>query len=427
MRIIKRVPASKKVRKSKLYSKSVRYGIADKSVARMYSDLEKEIFLIERRLENLKYKVKYYSFWDKIVSAFHNIKDKVAEFIKRLYDSVSKKIKSIFSVKVDKEYTVSSFINSDTNQFDMERFTKFVKYLFTFPSVQQPKNYAESASPKTLEELNNEITRAVEAAGENEERQAQVFDAISAAIGESLQSDLDIQTNEIKHQSDSIEQRIEKQLNKFIRTTQQVKILIFRGNVKSRFWLCVISFLLFLITLVIAYRFKVALVLLYIKYKIYFLIATVLFFALFCYSFVLLGMAVSKAKARADQYRQELVNRITALAKKIMALKEGNEKDEKEWELIRSSFAQNLESATSKIKESMEKYKSSWFRDGALKEEELDEIYEESFKDAEGYFKFVESINEQAEPEVSGKSRLRERNRLFNSNKRVIKKKLRYR
>ncbi|MEM4166764.1 MAG: hypothetical protein QW255_05405 [Candidatus Bilamarchaeaceae archaeon] len=433
MRIIKKVPVYKKTRKSKLYSKSVRYGIADKSVARMYSDLEKEIFLIEKKLESLKYKVRYYSFWNKIVSAFQITKNKVTGFIESLYNSASKKIESIFSVEVDEPYQVSDFIDSATGKFNMEKFRKFVEYLFTFSSKNQPKNYAESVQPKILTELDKEIESAAQNAGGDSDQQEQLFDAIGSAVVESLDSNLGLKAVKSKHQSSSpekdslgIKPTIEAELNKLIRRVQQVKIYIFEGKLKNRFWLLVISFLLFLASLVIAYEFKELYILFYIAHKVYFATAIILTFALLAYAIILFGRTYGAAIDKANEYRKRMKDRLIALAEKIDSLKESDDKEQ--WQNIQSLFAERMSSATDQIKSLVEKHKRNWFREGALKEGELEQVYQQSFAQIEGYLATIEDTKTQAEPAVAGRSRLiRRKNRIFSSDKHVIKKKLRYR
>ncbi|MEM5878130.1 MAG: hypothetical protein QXF12_04605 [Candidatus Aenigmatarchaeota archaeon] len=451
MRIIKKVPAYKKARKSKLYSKPVRYGIADKSVARMYSDLEKEIFLIERSLESLKYKVRYYSLWDKIVSGFEGLVGKI--------NKITDKIKSFFIVKLDKVYTVDDFIDRNTRQFKREGFKAFFDSLFKFEFLS--KNYAkveedkvtpelqslDKSTQQLLESLDQEITEMQsDTTSMNKKQKKQKGSALLSLINDIAQKivngvfgfeDKDlkpIQTSglvEIKHQSDlhkesKEEEDITKKLNKFIKTIQLVDGFLTK-RIRNRFILAIVALALFIVALLICYEVGQANLAFLLANVIYFAIGVILTFLFLVYCVILVALAFKTSMKEADSYKNQMANKLTDMAQKIAEL-EINTKNSEMVKNIKSLFKTQLEAAKEEVEELLEKSKDSLAGEGMVKEKDFKSIYNRHFEFIDNFITELRKVNGQAEVAVAGRSRLiRRKNRIFSSNKHVIKKKLRYR
>lgn len=426
MRIVKRIPASKKVRKRKLYSKSVRYGVVDKSMARMYSDLEKEIFLIERKLENLKYKVRYYSIWSKLTSVFQKLKDgvvNVGKYLSEIYRIVVGKIKSIFKI-VRPEYTVNDLIDNN-GQLNKQRLGEFIDYLF-------PSSASESEADIKIDEQMEKLDSKIERLPEKEREEA--INAMNLATRQTLKDEfgIDVQNLEVpkpvgavktKHESQSDETErnyeIEENMNKLINVLASTKVSLVNKTYRNKLIYLIVSFVVFIVAPVVCYDIMKTFTAIYYTYKNYFLIGFVLSIINFVFSLFVFAKEFEKRTERIEKYKEQFKNNVYILADRINKLNDDN---------LKAVFAQKLEEASEQIRKLSEKYKEHWYYRG-VPESELDKVYEDCFRSIIDYSNSVVAAaigNQETDSSVDGKSRFRG-NRLFSRDRRVMKRKLRYR
>lgn len=422
MRIVKRIPVSKELRKRKLYSKSVRYGIADKSMARMYSDIESEIFLIERKLENLKYKVRYYSIWSKLTSFFDEIKQKIiniGKYLRDIYNRFLSIIKGIFKSNVKQKYTVEDFIDKD-GQLNVDKYTAFINYMLT--DTEDQKTY-DSEVYETIQNLDEEIRSLPE------KEKEEAINSISLAAKEAVENELGIKFEnlkivtpknvvESKHESHFSERNyeIERKINKFIWLLQNTKVSLINKSHRNKLIYFIISLLVFVLSGAIFYYIMMTFTAFYFANKIYFVILWGLLAINFGYSFYAFAKSRQKRVDEIEKYKNEVQESVMTLSEKVDKLNDTN---------VQAVFSQKLDEAISGIKELSNAYKNSEYY-GGVPQSELDRLYKNTFGKVEDLVISIEQAVSGADAtSMGGKSRVRG-SRLFSRDRRVIRRKLRY-